>query len=273
MRTCITFTLLFLCIVVNAQSKKDVPDNEIIEQLRNKSMKIETDRAVLWFKDSATDKGKAQQFANDITTGIIAIETFTGKSFEKEYYNAAKIEYFISDLTTVSHVYNGYHHNEGERLPFIFFSSKRFAQNSIPYLHETTHLILHEFHSLWLREGMAEWVAMKVAQQLGKGHTAFYGDDHAKDPHQLAAGIHTHEGKDVVMNLVGKNGIPAFKNTEIRRMFYIGSTSLVMYLAEQLTKEDLLALYFEKDTEQWLAQKLQQPVSDIKTAWLKHLPS
>ena len=214
------------------------------------------------------DAAKAQQFASDVTEGIEAIETFTGKHFDSVYYSTTKMEFFISGYTTVSHVYHGYHHNAGRGMPYIFLSSKRFRRDALPYLHEITHLILRDFHSLWLREGMAEWVAKQVAKQLSKGHVAFYDKEASADAHDLTADIVQHNGKAFVQNLVGSNGIPQFKSTEQRQLFYIASTSLVDYLSCLFTKERLLHLYTAYDTKETLEKMIGKTIEEIKAEWV-----
>lgn len=264
------FSLLSLCLAINAAAvPADLSDDDILQALKEKGVRLETGRAVFYFEDAMVDREKAGNFIADVTKGIEAIEAFTGKKFDAQHYGTSKIEYFISQHTTVSHVYNGYQHNEGKAVPAIFFSSKRFINGALPYLHETTHLVLRDFHSLWLREGMAEWVAMQVAKSLGKGYIAFYGANGQHDAHQLAAGIFHHEAKDVILNTVGMNGIPSFKNAEVRRMFYIGSTSFVDYLSALLTKERLLGLYEATDTKAVLEQLLEKRIEDIKADWLQ----
>lgn len=263
-------SLLAVCFTANAGAvPSGLTDSEIMQSVKEKGIRLETQRAVFYFEDEMVDREKAGRFMADVTKGIEAIETFTGKKFDAHHYGTSKIEYFISQHTTVSHVYNGYHHNEGKAIPAIFFSSKRFDKDALPYLHETTHLILREFHSLWLREGMAEWVAIRVARQLGKGHVAFYGSESQHDAHQLAAAITHHEAKNIVLNTVGMNGIPSFKNAEVRRMFYIASTSFVDYLSALLKKERLLGLYEAADTKAVLEQLLEKRMEDIKADWLQ----
>jgi hypothetical protein len=262
--------LLAVCWFVQVKAMPfDSSDHAILLSLRTNGLKLETNRAVFYFEDVNVNREAARLFIADVTKGIAAIEAFTGRTFDKAHYGSSKIEYYISTKTTVSHVYNGYHHNEGKAIPAIFFSSKRFEKNALPYLHETTHLILREFHSLWLREGMAEWVAKQVARQLGKGHVAFYGDGKHADVHQLAAGIPQHNAKDVVLRTIGMNGIPSFKNTEVRRLFYIGSTSFVDYLSAMLTKKRLLGLYEATDTKAVLEQLVEKRMEDIKADWLQ----
>lgn len=252
-----------------AAAQRDSSDQYILQTVKPGGVKMETDRAAFWFADTKVDEQKAKQFMSDVTKGIKAIEKFTGRKFDVAYYGTKKIQYIISDYTTASHVYNGYQHNRQKSPPVIFFSAKRFERAALPYLHETTHIILREFHSLWLREGMAEWVATQVAKQLGKGHVAFYGDEKGTDVHQLAANIQHHEAKEIVLNTVGMDGIPSFKNTETRRLFYIGSTSFVDYLSMMLPKERLLGLYEATDTKAVLEQLVEKRMDDIKADWLR----
>lgn len=261
--------ILFIFRPSESLAQRDSSDQFILTTVKTKGFKKETDRAIFWFADTNVDQQKAEQFMQDVTEGIKSIEAFTGRRFDTGFYGTNKIEYIISPYTSVSHVYNGYQHNAVKSPPSIFFSAKRFERNALPYLHETTHLILREFHSLWIREGMAEWVARQVAKSLGKGHEAFYGDDKHSDVHHLAAGIQQHEAKEIVLKTVGMNGIPSFKNTETRRLFYIGSTSFVDYLSMMLTKERLLGLYDAKDTKGVLEQLVQKPMEDIKADWLQ----
>lgn len=264
--------LFFLCLcqaLSGFATPADPSDHAIMQLLKENGIRLETGRAIFYFEDEKVDRNKAGDFMADVTKGIEAIEAFTGKKFDAQHYGTEKIEYYISQHTTVSHVYNGYQHNGGRPVPAVFFSAKRFANNALPYLHETTHLILRDFHSLWLREGMAEWVAMRVAKALGKGHVAFYGSTNQHDAHQLSAGISRDESKDIILNTIGMNGIPSFKNAEVRRMFYIASTSFVDYLSALLTKERLLGLYEAANTKAVLEQLLGKRMNDIKADWLQ----
>jgi hypothetical protein len=251
----------------HAAPVKDSSDIFIVQQLQHKAVKLETEKAVFWF-DAIHDIAKAKKFAEKVTEGIKAIETFTGQRFDESYYGSQKIEYFISHYTTISHVYDGYHRNAGKSMPYVFFSTKRFEKSALPYLHETTHLILRDFHSLWIREGMAEWVAKQVARQLGKGHVPFYDREESHDAHHITADILQQNGEGFVQSLVGTNGIPEFKNSEIRRLFYIASTSFVDYLSCFITKGRLLQLYFADDTKEALEKMMGKSMETLKNEWI-----
>ncbi|GAA4339279.1 hypothetical protein [Flaviaesturariibacter amylovorans] len=264
---------LFLCLLLltslsSLHARRDAPDSSIVQQLRASGKKIEGTRAIVWYHPNEAKEPVVAAFLRELERGIEAIESFTGRRFDSAGYGQARIEYFVSRATTVSHVYNGYQHNEGPRLPYIFFSAKRLADGTVPYLHETTHLVLRDFHSLWLREGTAEWVAQQVAAQLGAGHTAFYGSAGNEDAHTLAAALHNDPDRDAVLSLVPRNGIPSFTSTEQRRKFYIAGTSFVSFLAELLGKNGLLKLYDAPDTDGALATTLNQSPAALQGQWL-----
>ena len=268
MKTLLSLLAILILHVAAASPVKDSSDIYIVQQLKAKAYKLETEKAVIWFDNPVPDVAKAQQFANDVAEGVDAIEALTGQHLDSAYYGTSKIELFISNYTTVSHVYHGYHHNAVKGMPYIFLSAKRFQRDALPYLHETTHLILRDFYSLWLREGMAEWVAKQVAKQLGKGHVAFYDRKESGDAHHLTAAILRDNGKDLVQNLVGTNGIPEFKSSEQRRLFYIASTSFVEYLSCFLTKERLLQLYAADDTKEALEKMMGKTIEELKAEWI-----
>lgn len=259
-------SLVLLCSFA-AQAQKDTTDAYIVQYLQQSGYRLETHRAVFWFP-AGFDSLRAKSFTAAANKGIEAIENFTGTTFDTAHYGVAKMHYFISNFTTVSHVYNGYAHNNGPRLPYIFFSAKRLQRNALPYLHETTHLILRQFSALWLREGMAEWVATQVGKQLGNGHVAFYGEEQAQNVHALAAGIWQHQSKDLVLAALGNNGVPRFSNAEVRRLFYIASTSFVDYLSTRLQRQQLLDLYNAADTEQALKTFLLAAPDGVRRDWM-----
>lgn len=250
------FTLLL-------HAQKDSSDAFIVQQVKANGYAVRTARAIVWFSPRVKDRQKAQAFAEALNQGIEQIEELTGQVFDTAYYSSSRIEYFVSEYTTVSHVYNGYRHNSGERLPYIFFSAKRFVAGAVPYLHETTHLILRSFQSLWLREGMAEWVAMQVGKSSGR-HVAFYAtDDHSNELPALLNDAASHHA----VQLIGLDGIPSFESTEDRRRFYAFSTSFVQYLATFLGKEQLLELYFAPSTRKRLEEISGRSLEALKEAW------
>jgi hypothetical protein len=264
---------LFTSSSIFAQNiAKDSSDKYIVSQLKSRGEKTETNRVIVWYFKEEVTEPKITEFVKSLETGLKALEEFTERKFDEIYYGQSKIEYFISRYTTASHVFNGYSHYRGEKKPYVFFSAFRLKDNTIPYLHETAHLILGNYTSLWMREGTAEWVAKEVAKKLGVGHTTFYGNNGAhEDAHLLASRFLLDESGKKAIEQIGKSGMLELKDKVLRMNYYIASTSFVEFLASQLNKASLFTIYDAEDTNGTIEKSLNKDFGTIKNEWIELL--
>jgi hypothetical protein len=76
-----------------------------------------------------------------------------------------KVRVYVSDAIAISHVWKGYQHPRDPKA-IIFLNARAYqgamnGQNAT-YIHELTHLFTWRYNSHTLREGFADYVALKI---------------------------------------------------------------------------------------------------------------
>jgi hypothetical protein len=156
-----------------------------------------------------------------------------------------KIRIYISNLRSVCHVWKGPNHpRDPKGIIFLNQQSYRGAMQGVNanYIHEMTHLFTWRYRSHTLREGLAEYMAMKI----------------------LPAGIRqspaSYEGTvpaDVIEHLGTTTPPPRWMFTDPSRrwVYYAASYRLVKYLIEKKGMETFRKLY-ESDSPETAIRRL-----------------
>jgi len=146
-----------------------------------------------------------------------------------------KVRIYVSDFPSVCHVWKGYNHPQDPK-GIIFLHRRAYlgAMRGLnaTYIHELVHLFMWRYHSHTLREGVAEYIALKVLP-AGVGASPAGSDWSVVIP------------ADVVEHLGTKKRPPHWVTTDPakRRVYYFASYRLVKYLVEAKGLETFIKLY------------------------------
>jgi hypothetical protein len=236
-------------------------DDNAIYALMATGDRVETDRAVFWFDRGGSTVEERNSLAERVNKGIADLEQCLGIHFDPNRFPvpptgvpaefAQKIPYFVTDSAGISHL-------DHFGRPRLFLLLRRLRTNSIPYLHETAHLLLfqtgerHGHFEAWLAEGSASYIEDYVAEHMGgqPGRVFTKGGNIGVDAEALAY-LKTENGRSVV-SYIGAHGVPPTLQTDranIAAPFYVLSQSFCKYLFENvgLSKmEKLNAMMWEE---------------------------
>ena len=153
-----------------------------------------------------------------------------------------KVRVYVSDAVSISHVWKGYQHPTDPKA--IVFLNLRAYQGAMSgknatHVHELTHLFTWRYNSHTLREGVADYVALKIFPG------AAVGPNPAGDSARLAI------PPEVVDYLGTTKPPPEWVSTDpLRRgAYYLASYRFVKYLIERKDIETFWKLYTSENPE------------------------
>lgn len=194
-----------------------------------------------------------------------------------------RITYYLHDDAFVAHA-------SGRSA--VFVPMARVKDGRAPFLHEATHELLASKRSrmseafgsatpvrypLWLTEGLADYVARVVTNQLGIIEEGPFGPRTLSEADALCAErARTLDGASM-LPFIGANAVPdALFTTDRARFaptFYSCSLSFTKYLAKQIGLDELINLFALTPTD--LVTRLDgvagHPLSVIVTEWRTRL--
>jgi hypothetical protein len=152
-----------------------------------------------------------------------------------------KVGIYVSDFPSVCHVWKGPNHPQDPR-GLIFLHRRAYLEAmkgvNATYIHELVHLFMWRYHSHTLREGLAEYIALKILPAgIGASPVSSYG----------SGAIPT----EVIEHLGTTKPPPPWLPTDParRRVYYLASYRLVKYLVEFKDLETFLHLYKSRSPE------------------------
>jgi hypothetical protein len=146
-----------------------------------------------------------------------------------------KVRIYVSDLPSVCHVWKGSNHPQDPK-GMIFLHQRAYlgAMRGLNanYIHELVHLFMWRYHSHTLREGLAEYIALKVLP-------ADVGASPAGSDWSVVIPA------EVIEHLGTTKRPPHWVTTDPakRRVYYLASYRLVKYLVEAKGLENFMKLY------------------------------
>jgi hypothetical protein len=145
------------------------------------------------------------------------------------------VRVYVSDAIAVSHVWRGYQHPRDPKA--IIFLNLRVYQGAMSgknatHIHELTHLFTWRYNSHTLREGIADYVALKILPGAAVGPNLGAGSTRLKIPPE-------------VVEHLGTTKPPPIR----RRAYYFASYQLVKYLIESKDITTFWKLYTSVDPE------------------------
>lgn len=250
--------LVFSSVAVNAEYSGSMRDLDTIRRIQQNGDTYVSDRSILWIEKRYLSKAKAKRLHRKIDKSIHEIEDFIGIKFDTDAYKADKIEYFIHSKREPSHTITAYQPRKYMH-PVIFLSHA--SMNRAPYVHETVHIIAWNWHSLWLKEGLAIFINDKLG-----GYPSFpnFGkniDRYAKRNLHLSS----------ILAKIGQNGVPRFSNQTERGVFYIFSGSFVKFIYENIGIEKLMKIYHDENTSKAVEEVTGKEIDIWKKEWIDSL--
>lgn len=152
-----------------------------------------------------------------------------------------KVGIYVSEFPSVCHVWKGYNHPQDPK-GMIFLHRRGYlgAMRGLnaTYIHELVHLFMWRYYSHTLREGFAEYIALKILP-AGIGASPAGSDGSVAIP------------ADVIGYLGTTKSPPHWISTDPakRRVYYLASYRLVKYLVEAKGLETFIRLYNSDDPE------------------------
>jgi len=155
----------------------------------------------------------------------------------------SKVRVYVSDAISVSHVWRGYHHPSDPKA-IIFLNLRAYhgamGGKNATYVHELTHLFTWRYHSHTLREGIADYVALKIFPGAAVGPNDG-NDDLAR----------RNIAPEIIEYLGTTKPAPEWVSTDPTRRsdYYFASYRLVKYLIESKDMETFWKLYASENPE------------------------
>jgi hypothetical protein len=169
------------------------------------------------------------------------VQRVTGLKLDTATYGS-KVRVYVSDAIGVSHVWRGYRHSTDPRA--IIFLNLRVYQGAMSgknatHIHELTHLFTWRYYSHTLREGIADYVALKVFPGAAVG------------PNPGGDSTRLNIPSEIVELLGTTKAPPDWVSTDLlrRRAYYFASYLLVKYLIETKDLETFWKLYLSENPE------------------------
>jgi hypothetical protein len=153
-----------------------------------------------------------------------------------------KVRVYVTDAIGVSHVWKGYQHPSDPKA-IIFLNLRAYhgamAGRNATHAHELTHLFTWHYHSHTLREGIADYVALKI----------FPGTDVGPNPGGGSA--RRTIAPEIIEHLGTTKPPPGWVSTDPTRRsdYYFASYRLVKYLIESKDMETFWKLYTSENPE------------------------
>jgi len=170
-----------------------------------------------------------------------AVQRVTGLQLDTATLGS-KVRVYVSDAINVSHVWRGYQHPSDPKA-IIFLNLRAYqgamAGKNATHVHELTHLFTWHYHSHTLREGIADYVALKI----------FPGADVGPNPGKSSA--RRNIPAEILEHLGTTKPAPEWVSTDPTRRsdYYFASYRLVKYLVESKELETFWKLYASENPE------------------------
>jgi hypothetical protein len=154
----------------------------------------------------------------------------------------SKVRVYVSEAINVSHVWRGYQHPSDPK-GIIFLNLRAYhgamGGRNATHAHELTHLFTWRYSSHTLREGIADYVALKI----------FPGADVGPNPGGGSASRTI--APEIMEHLGTTKAAPGWVSTDPtrRRDYYFASYRLVKYLVESKDMETFWRLYASENPE------------------------
>jgi hypothetical protein len=261
-------------LIFPVSALKNSRDEKLASEIRAGATAIESNHFKLWYPEVFMNSLEAEMFLEHLESAYKGIENKIGKSFDAIYYKNKSIEVFLSPKKIISHVYGGYRQRHYST-PWIFLPVRMVKWGFSPYSHELTHLFTWNFTSHSLREGLACWMQIQLAEQgMGlKTHIHRFENRHEAD--SIVRLIIQDKEFIPVIRSIARTGLPSPKITKPggsnRSKYYTACYSFVAYLLDSVSMVEFMQLY-SADKKVFAKFKMAgKTVLEWKETWIKYL--
>ncbi|MEO0013101.1 MAG: hypothetical protein RLZZ535_1490 [Cyanobacteriota bacterium] len=148
----------------------------------------------------------------------------------------SKIKIYISNKIQFSHVLGGYNHFKNPQ-PIIFLNERSFfgaiKEVNATYIHEMVHLFTWNYHSHTLREGLADYCALKLKPNTAIG------------PVPATQLVEIDQFREILKYL-GTTKKPPRRlkiDSDFRRNYYLASRCFVKYIIDLIGIQKFMTIY------------------------------
>lgn len=265
--------LLLLLISLPLLAMEHAEDERLARLARESGPSLASSRVTLWYPARLFTTSEAQAFLDQLDTALKEIEQRLQRPLDRAHYGEQAIEVFLSPQAGVSHVYGSYQQPRYDK-PWIFLLPRMVKDQRSPYSHEMTHLVAWRFQAHSLREGLACWMQVTLAQ-AGKGlNTPVHGFTNRAEADRLSADALRGSAGPALLAAMGSDGLPERNLTapggQERSDYYALSYSFVAFLIERLGLADFMKLY-EAPSLRDPAALAGVDIAQLRQQWLTHL--
>ena len=181
-------------------------------------------------------------FLKIMESAYVEVQRITGLKLDTAILGS-KVRVYVSDAIGVSHVWRGYQHPSDPKA-VIFLNLRAYhgamSGKNATHAHELTHLFTWDYRSHTLREGIADYVALKMFPGADVGPNAG-GDSLAR----------RNISTEIIEHLGTIKPAPGWVSTDPTRRsdYYFASYRLVKYLVESKDMETFWKLYASENPE------------------------
>jgi hypothetical protein len=154
-----------------------------------------------------------------------------------------KVRVYVSDAINVSHVWRAYQHPRDPKA-IIFLNLRAYhgamAGKNATHAHELTHLFTWRYHSHTLREGIADYIALKIYPGADVG------------PNPAARSAQRTIAPEILAHLGTTMPAPDWVSTDPARRadYYFASYRFVKYLVDRTDLDTFWKLYASENPEE-----------------------
>jgi hypothetical protein len=255
-------------------------DGKRVESLEKGGSRIDGTHVILWFPPSLS-RSDAEALVKRLDPAVEGLWRRVGVH-DWQAVPKGKITYYLHDDAFVSHA-------SGRSA--VFVPMARVKDGRAPFLHEATHELLSSarrapapadgvtpvFRPLWLTEGLADYIARLVADQLGISEEGPFGTPNLSSIDAVCAERAGTPDGATMLPFVGANARPDVLFTTERAKFaptfYSCSFSFTKDLAERVGLETLIDLFALTPAASVvrLDGVAGQPLSLVVTEWRTRL--
>lgn len=217
-----------------AQRPRPTPDDQIVQQAE---LMASGDRVEIYQHGIRV----APAFLKLAEETYGRLEILTGRKLDTATLGP-KVRIYVSDAVAVSHVWRGYNH-PGDPRGIVFLAARAYQGAlrgaNATYAHELAHLFTWRYSSHTLREGLADYLALKIHPGAGVGPNADGYDTSARIPQDI-------------LDCLGTTRPPPGAVTSdawFRRLYYFASYRFVEHLIESRGMDAFMRLYDAENPE------------------------
>jgi hypothetical protein len=254
-----------------------------IAHLHEGGIRVEGQQVIVWFPPQALAEPQRQELVDNLDRGVTALRALIG-AHPWQRLREQKITYYISPEPFIAHATG-----RGVLMPLV-----RLLEGRAPFLHESAHALLSPqppsapddpslaetrvplaSRPVWLREGMADYVAQTVAAETGfaEGDVFNVGGLVRADT-TCVQRLHGPRGAEV-LRFIGEAGAPeALFTTErqaVAPTFYACAQSFTKFLVARVGLQamvELFPLIRDGKVDERLAQLTQSSLPLLRAEWL-----